>query len=82
MLTKRVNETQNQSFHYTDGGLLMRFGWQVCLLCGVNLQVHCVGGPSESFPSVEKTQIKNCKLATNPKTGQFVGQIQLHIPDL
>lgn len=49
---------------------------------GVNLQVHCVGGPSEFFPSVEKAQIKGCKLAMNPKTGQFVGQIQLHVPDL
>lgn len=82
MLTKRVNENANQSFHYTDGGLLRRSGWQVCWLRGVNLQVHCVGGPSEFFPSVEKTQIKSCKLPMNPKTGQFVGQIQLRVPDL
>lgn len=30
MLTMRVNENKNESFHYTDGGLLMWFGWQVC----------------------------------------------------
>lgn len=78
MLTKRVNETQNQSFHSTDGGLLMRFGWQVCWLRAVNLQVHCVGGSSEFFPSVRK----ELQLAVNPQTGQFGGQTPFHFPEL
>lgn len=30
MLILRVNENKNESFHYTDGGLLMWFDWQVC----------------------------------------------------
>jgi hypothetical protein len=52
------------------------------LALGVNLQVHCVGGPSEFFPSVEKIQIRGYKVAVNPQTGQFVGQIQLLVPGL
>lgn len=56
----------------------MRFGWQVCWLRAVNLQVHCVGGSSEFFPSVRK----ELQLAVNPQTGQFGGQTPFHFPEL
>lgn len=56
----------------------MRFGWQVCWLHAVNLQVHCVGGSSEFFPSVRK----ELQLAVNPQTGQFGGQTPFHFPEL
>lgn len=73
MLAMRVNENKNESFHYTDGGLLLWFGWQVCWLRGVNLQVHCVGGPSEFFPSIWKGPDKEMQLDMNPNIGQVEG---------
>lgn len=79
MPTLRVNENKNESFHYTDGGLLLWLDWQVCWLRGVNLQVHCVGSPSEFFPSVRKDPAKEMQLAVDPQTGQVGGQILLHV---
>lgn len=60
----------------------MRFGWQVCWLRAVNLQVHCVGGSREFVPSVRKDPNKELQLAVNPQTGQFGGQTPLHFPEL
>lgn len=82
MLTTRVNENNDDSSHYTDGGLLLWFGWQVCGLLGVNLQVYCVGGPSQLFPSVRKDPAKEMQLGRNPETGQVGGQLLLHILEL
>ena len=82
MLTMRVNENKDDSSHYTDGGLLLWFGWQVCRLLGVNLQVYRVGGPSQLFPSVRRDPDKEMQLARNPETGQVGGQLLLHILEL
>ena len=82
MLTRRVNENKDDSSHYTDGGLLLWFGCQVCQLRGVNLQVHCVGGPSEFLPSVREEPDKEMKLTRNPETGQAGSQLLLRILEL
>ena len=82
MLTRRVNENKDDSSHYTDGGLLLWFGCQVCQLRGVNLQVHCVGGPSEFLSSVIKDPDKEMQLTRNPETGQARGQLLLQILEL